>query len=65
MAEPAVCRNIVLHAVPALLLLLLNQQTMGSNCAPTIVTVHEKSRYIGHFGGNGTLTELKSMQTAE
>ena len=29
------------------------------------VTVHEKTRYIGHFGGNEALTELIRMQTAE
>ena len=27
--------------------------------------MHEKTRYIGHFGGNEALTELISMQTAE
>ena len=29
------------------------------------VTVHQKTRYIDHFGGNEALTELISMQTAE
>ena len=29
------------------------------------MTVHEKTRCIGHFGGNEALTEMISMQTAE
>ena len=29
------------------------------------VSVHEKTRHIGHFGGNKALTELISMISAE
>ena len=43
-----------------LTLLYLNNQTYF-----VVVTVHEKTRYIGHFGGNEALAELISMQPAE
>ena len=37
----------------------------GIGIQNTNVTVHEKTTYIGHFGGNEALTDLISMQTAK